>query len=476
VSRSEADKHRKGTRLRFGAAGSASFGATTWNESTVDESGKTEVYGGAYDQSVVSNIPLMKGHDNTSLQMISTEVNDSERSYVLQGFVDSSRGEDSREHLAEITGTDIGPDTGHGVDSSGKWRVDVRITEEHVEDVIDRISHQKYANMGIFAGEDAKNELRKALQQATSSDEQMKALAEYVAEDGYDGEAMRSLRVAAFGGDNAIGSMGAAAGNFDYDLHLDGDPNFRGAAGRVELENKIARFQSLMTESPGGAAPLLDSIAAQVTELRQMKSEISDPERYTDLPAELRQMQVGKLDGYIHTLLGMRSQAAIEATKLQPGQVVTDDTWAEKEEELVEADGDPTFIALQQMRNEISLLDAQAAASRSECERLEGEGDALLDAASGGRGSISGSRRDSIYAAESCRRSASEKREGAEALAQAMDEYRLMFVQSFSDPDTALAVGRSVEANQETVSNSLSGAEHAFRQFYDHAVAAAAET
>lgn len=450
ISQTEAEQRRSGTRLNYGAAGSASFNSTTFDSTTYDESGKTEVHGGSYDQSIVSKIPFMKGHDNMGVSLVGVEKNDKDRSYVLQGSVDSSKGSDSRKHLAQITGMryDSSDDKEQGgIKSSGKWRVDVNFTADDADQFMAAIEDEKVRDVSIFeSGPDHRNNLRKALKSARTSDDRMKAIASYVAKDGFEGDALDTMRKVMFGQANS-GLDNHFLGNFDYDLKLEGDKNFRGVEGRIELEHKIAGYQKLMSVSEASSSTLVGSLQGELEALRKQRAEIANPKRYTDLPEELRAQQVAKVDMYIATISDMRRQAALAATRNNPGSTPTMEEGESLDAEIADAQasgGDPRMAQLRKLRHQISMSDDQISVLKMAYGDLRHEASELGQ----GQGAIDQANRykrqhrkirDTARAAYDVEKSASQA-------VLATDDLRIAFLQSLHDPDQALAMGAALLA------------------------------
>ena len=466
VSRTEAEERRHGTRLTFGAAGSATFDSSTWDSTTWDKTGKTDVHGGAFDQSIVSNIPFMKERDNMGISLAGIEKNDKDRSYVLQGRVDSMDGKDSRKHLAQITGMryDSSDDEAQGgIKASGKWRVDINFTAEMADKFMDEIGDEKVRAVSIFESKtDFRNELRKELKAAKTSDDRMKAIARYVGEDGFQGKSLDVMRQVLFGQSNA-GFDNHFFGNFDYDLKLEGDKNFRGVEGRLELEHKITGYQTLIAQGEASSATLVSPLSGEIEALRKQRAEIGNPKKYTDLPEELRAQQVGKLDVYIETLVGMRRQAAMAATKLQTGKPATVEEGAQVDKELADAQhgkGDPKLAQLRKVRHQISDSDAQIDVLQFYYQDVSQQVQQRLHQY-GAMGRINQHKRqwDRINDAGTA---ANKVQALVTKQLRSVDDLRAQFVQALNRPEEALALGgallgqvKSVEAQLEVATQSL---------------------
>jgi hypothetical protein len=302
-------------------------------EVTQSEQGKLERYSGQAGEHIKNSMFGFEGHDDNSFRMDAYEVNDAKSAYAMQGAVDTDDGAASMRHLSEITGmVNKGTD---GAKSSGKWQVDVEITDEMVNKLIAKLGDQKVREVGIaelYSGTDHLNELRKHLQTAKSSDDRKRALTQFVAAAGNDGKAIKAMRDTLWGVKNSWSMSGDyelmkdnKLGNFNYDLTLEGDKNFQGLAARQALEKKIADFQASIAKNPASAGGLHQDIQATLTEVRRQRSEIADEKRYTDLPHQLREVQLTRLDAYLEQLNALRTQAgesAIESDAQHSSQKV----------------------------------------------------------------------------------------------------------------------------------------------------------
>ncbi|HSB54193.1 MAG TPA: hypothetical protein VLD58_07540, partial [Gemmatimonadales bacterium] len=193
----------------------------TEEELTYDEQGKKERYSGIASESISSSIPWAKGHDNSSMRIDSTELNDRQSYYSITGSVDSTEGRKSFEHLAQMTGT-VTRDASNAK-SSGKWGVEVEITEEIVDAFLARVGSEEVRQAGIF-DQTSRNQLRERLRDAKTSDDRKRALAQFFAE-GQEGKGIQAVRDTIFGVRNQWAMStdyemmkSNKGGNFNYDL------------------------------------------------------------------------------------------------------------------------------------------------------------------------------------------------------------------------------------------------------------------
>jgi hypothetical protein len=456
VSETDEQTDRHGQRLSLGKWGSASIDSTVTETHTRDQTGTTDTYKGTASQDASSNIPFMKGHDSMSVNIKSTEHNDQDRDYALHGTVDSSSGSDSRKHLSQLTGMRW-EDEGQKVKSSGKWRVDAEITEEHAERFLQAIESERVRDVSIFESRtDDRNELRKALKAAKTSDDRLRALSRYVANAGHDGEALRVLRDTIFGrvgGDWNINSR--LAGNFHYDLHLKGDPNFPGIEGRRQIEAKIQSYTELIKASPEGAGTLTNAISGDIDALRKRREAVADPARYTDLPTELRAQQVSTLDAQIDALVALRRQAALAASKTGVGDLDKDDEEEKgKSRQLQDKVADPAVKDLARVRKEVARLDRDIAFNK---EAYAGYKAQLKDEMKG-KLDLAGKRRKAAHKANVAEREGRASFEAAGALERGSDEMRAKFIAHLSQPQVAASLGQGLAGMLRGIESMLAAA------------------
>jgi hypothetical protein len=431
IATEEGKQQTKGTRLDFGAAGGATEDAQTFESERLEGNDRLESYGGRHSREVRSKIPFLKGHDASSVSLVSTEVNDQLRALSLRGRVDASRGVDSRDHLARMTGV---PADGSGGKSSGKWDVQAVVTEAHIEKFLGTVASEK-ARGGAFAGS-PRNRLRVALAQASSSDDRLRAMAEFVAAEGEG--ALRQVRETVF----------PSGGNFEYDLELEGDPNFLGVAGRVALEDDLAKWQAAFAADPAAGRALLPAIEAKWSEVRRRRLNIVKDEKYTDLPSALRTAQLGQLDGYLKTLVSLRERAAIAGTAPLPRDEASDGEGAD----------DP----LHALREELALLDTAIASCRRDVELARRQAIAASK-------SVQETTRGRLRP-ETGRHFA--KAGEAMTLVAAMDktshEIRANFLKTLATPDIARGIGLMLQAQLEVTYSTYEAAKADYEASRDH--------
>lgn len=408
----------------------------TEEEVTQDQRGKTERYTGGTRDEFESRIWGAKGHSKMSLQLDQTEVNDRDSTSAIHGSVDATEGRASFQHLADITGT-VTNDASKAK-SSGKWGVELELTEKIVDDFMASIGTEKIRKMGIFDGSDARNELRERLRDAKTSDDRKRAMASFFADAGYEGEALNAVRHELYGTPDRFHDVGyemmkrKPGENFHYDLSLPGDRNFRGLAGRKELEAKIEQLDTAIKQHPEAAGSLHGAITETLTEVRRQRSEVADPKRYTDLPDELRENQVARLDQYIGQLVGQAQQAGTAFTA-QDAAAVEADTAANPK------GGAATGLA--HIRREMGITDKDLGWAKGSFAEARESFMQLQKAALRGHGDLPAALGSGLTAANKIFVQAEHLRAAAEALEPSVTTLRSQYIEALGAPDTAAQVG-----------------------------------
>jgi len=439
ISETDAKKHRSATGISMGALGSASISSTTYESTTIDEKGKLQVFGGENSDSVSS----LGDEGSGRFRLLQTELNDEQRTYSLQAFTESNEAWWNRQHLANYTG--YGGEGGTGEKkASGKWRVDMELTEKDVQEFVDRKLQNERKDRDLW-GEDERVTLTRRLHDAKDTDDMMRAMASYVADDGFEGDARRHF-------EDMLGHK------LKMDVALEGDRNFKGAGARYELEAKIGRYQAMMAETPGAAAPLVTTIQADLEEIKRRKAEILDTERYTDMPMELRLMEAAKFDTHMNQLLALRGQAATEATKLNPGHDWGESDTANKDE-MAEIEGtqDPAMKQLKMLRHDLQGLDVSMAFSTGEVDGVRADMDELFKVMDFTKGT---------HKLKSEGWAALQK---GKELAAATAELRAQFVLNMGNPEIAIPLGESLKLMLTTANGQYDTAYAKYNEAMDGA-------
>ena len=289
-------------------------------ETTTDKTGvETHVMGGAteaYEGGV-----LDASHSTVEVQFDATQSNRGSE-YTLKGSVDATSAEDSRHGLYELTGTTSWTAaSGKRGKSSGAWQVELEVTPELINQFLDKVTDEKLREISVFAGSDPRNELRAALKRAQSITDRQEAMARFFKESGFDGKAIRAMRDVLWPVKNGWSMnkdpkmiMANHTGNFEFDLTLPGDRNFRGAAGRHELQAKIEKVTKGLAD-PTKAMSLHAESYETLKDVQRQRAEVADPSKYGDLPDELRQNQLTRLDRDLAQLTTLTEQAGMAVTE-----------------------------------------------------------------------------------------------------------------------------------------------------------------
>jgi hypothetical protein len=463
ISQTEYEEHGSST-TSFVPGAQSTWSGHTEHSMTQDAAGSTERFAGETSQTASSSIPFF-GSDSSDMgvRLEETEVNHAQSFYSLYGHVNATSGEESSKDLAKITGMVRDTDTQGEMKSSGNWKVEVEITPELIEQFLSTVGEERIREIGIFESADARNELRQNLQAAKTSADKKRALAQFFADAGYDGRAIGAMRNAIYGVKNQwqlSGDYKTAVqnqlGNFEYDLTLPGDRNFQGTAGRLALEGKIGEFTKALADNPAAGGSLHGAIYATLEEVRRQHTEISDPRRYTDLPRQLRETQVARLDKYIAQLTELAAQAGVAFTeadaaaaaaaataKPEPGKGRRNGKGGAKQSTPEHAAPvDPATKALMGLRARIGGADQALQNARADYQAADVR---HQDYVKQYLHVISQRSKQDVHKAyvdsEASARAALALKASAEPQLASANELRSQFIQSIANPETAQGIG-----------------------------------
>ena len=124
------------------------------------------------------------------------------------------------------------------------------------------------------------------------------------------------------GGARAAGGLVRAGGKSQvaWSLELKGDENFPGPAGRQRLKDQQRALLAALVGSPDTADAIVVEARDATTKLEQRRRAVADPEKYTDLPEELRQQQVALIDDHLRDFRKVAEQALRVALRVDRGE------------------------------------------------------------------------------------------------------------------------------------------------------------
>ncbi|MFN0248378.1 MAG: hypothetical protein ACKV2T_15915 [Kofleriaceae bacterium] len=458
VSQTDAERKRRGTRLGFGKYGTADVGvAEQWESSMQDRAGQTrEVFGGENSYNVEQKV-FGKRHDKASLQIEQTLVNGKHASYSMAGEVDSSDGAHTMRELANMTG--VTPKDAGAAKSSGHWHVDIGIDDNQVDKFLAAVDAQKYRGVGVWekmANPDHLNELRKLIHAAKTPQDKMRALSYFISESGLSKtEGLNAIRAEVFGmgkpGFNPVGTTNHFNGTFHADLKLEKDKHnvFTGLEGRLVREAKIDEYKSILSTNPQGGGAVIGTIQADIDELDRKMKWASNPSEYTDLPPDLRTMQLETLRKERDNLIAVRDIAAKGALKDTGPAVGKNDT------------ADPATKAVRELREKVADLEARAARHRGNIKMYQAEinkRDPALRAAARRDKAQNDGYEDAIKS----RNTADDKEH------RQVRELRAAFVLALGTPDKAIEAGQKLVAALDFVTAYLESAEDNYNSFIEY--------
>jgi hypothetical protein len=262
---------------------SASWKDRKWESKEEDEAGNvTETFGGGQDRDTRTGrvAEFLGDREQHANAQIEATIKNGQESYAARFTVSGKSGDSNLEELGKMF---MGARHDAG-DSSGYWLLTAQIDPLVVKEL---------------------ERNNKAFRNAKTPADRMRIYSDYARENG-----ARMLS----------GQVRSGSKPLAWNLELPGDPNFPGAAGRTELEDKQKSHRDkLGTDRTSGGA-VADDAKQTLAKLKDRRSAVADTKRYTDLPDELRQEQVALVDDHIAKFEGVRSQSNSLAMRNDPNE------------------------------------------------------------------------------------------------------------------------------------------------------------
>jgi hypothetical protein len=263
---------------------------------------------------------------------------------------------DARQQNGKVAGYGVTAHIGgeSGAYNRGKMDHMLNSDESFDKDKVER-SGEWTMSSDLDAKQIAGMERYKQRFQGKSQDDKMRALSQWIADDGM----------------NAIDTMQQDWGvQMNWDLELKGDKNFPGRAGREQLEARIQQYGQTLAAHPGGAAAVLAEVQGEIEALGARRKAVESPSNYTDLPGKLRAQQLQLIDREIATLTSLQHRAAVESTKSQPGESDKDITLRAHDDKAHAGLPEPQRHVAQ-LRDQIAMQDASVASAQKENAEAE---------------------------------------------------------------------------------------------------------
>jgi hypothetical protein len=327
----KSDESHDGTKIK--GLGAASYGSHTGEDKVVDDKGSHETFTGGQSHSVNPTwVGRHLGDDKVSsnVEVEAKVENGRDDGFTVTGNVGGESGKYNRGKMQALSSGLVEHENWDEskVKSSGDWSMSADIDKKTMQSL--------ESHSDRFKGK--------------SKDEQMRALGEWVADDG----------------SKAVQSIERWSGKaLDWDLELKGDKNFPGRAGRLELEARVHKLSTELAHAPGSAAAVAGQIDGEVAALEERRKAVHSSDKYTDLPDGLRQQQLRLIDQQIAAFESLRHRALIEGTKNKPGesanQIAAREAKAAGGQGGAGAAGPGNEGPLGKLRDDIALADAAIA-------------------------------------------------------------------------------------------------------------------
>lgn len=265
---------------------SASWKERKWESKEEDEAGNvTETFGGGQDRDtrtgrIAEALGDREQHANAQIE---ATIKNGQESYAARFTVSGKSGDSNLEELGKMF---MGARHDAG-DSSGYWLLTAQVDPLVVKE-LERNS--------------------RAFRNAKTTADRMRIYTDYVQENG-----ARMLS----------GQVRSGGKPLAWNLELPGDPNFPGAAGRAELEDKQKAHRDQLGTNHTSAGAVADDARQTLAKLKDRRAAVADKKRYTDLPDELRQEQVNLVDDHIAKFAGVRSQSESLAMRNDPNEDIS---------------------------------------------------------------------------------------------------------------------------------------------------------
>ena len=260
---------------KFAHIGEIGWGTYATQQTVEDESGKhTTAVGGqsetvelnairklTFDKNRHARADIIGRMDNGQISQISAQMT-----------VGGEDGQFNRDQFRKIF-SDKGAPSGAEVTNSGEWTLTADIDKKVFEDF------------------EKNNEKAR---QAKTREERLKIYSEVVQKNGAQ----------------MLGGQVRSSGRkLSWNLELKGDPNFPGAAGRLLLNQQRARLAAQLKEKPESAGSIAAEAKDTLGALQKRYRDVTDKNKYTDLPDELRDEQRDMINTHIAEFKSLRSQA-----------------------------------------------------------------------------------------------------------------------------------------------------------------------
>ena len=265
---------------------SASWKDRKWESKEQDEAGNvTETFGGGQDRDtrtgrIAEALGDKEQHANAQIE---ATLKNGQESYAARFTVSGKSGDSNLEELGKMF---MGARHDAG-DSSGYWLLTAQIDPLVVKE-LERNS--------------------KAFRNAKTPADRMRIYSDYARENG-----ARML----------AGQVREGGKPLAWNLELPGDPNFPGATGRAQLEEKQKAHRAQLGTNHTSGAAVAEDAKQTVAKLKERRAAVADKKRYTDLPDELRQEQVNLVEDHIAKFEGVRSQSESLAMRNDPNEDVS---------------------------------------------------------------------------------------------------------------------------------------------------------
>lgn len=280
----------------IGVAGASLAMTSTVSETTTTHTdGHTVAERQGTDSSALT-VPLLGSFNESDSLTATDDSNVENRTYTVRNTVSGSDTGDVNTEIARSTGTHYNtPSSELSNQSSRNWTITSSFSHRQVSQLVSAIRAGRFNYHRLIYqaghGEDFIQAVRSAGNDWDAID---RAFTEFISETGDKG--LELVR-------DTISARPV------FSIELQGDPYLRGESGHTALRNRITAFSDSLSSETGNPRSIGISINREISEQQIRLAAISDPERYPDLPNELRHQEVTRSQAEISELENLRDRA-----------------------------------------------------------------------------------------------------------------------------------------------------------------------
>lgn len=227
---------------------------------------------------------------------------DGKSSYVSTTEIDATSKAETEHGLAESADT-YSKSRHKGGDANSGWSLQSTFSEGQIATIVDKCATGSFRTAGLGSrSSDAKDFVRSVRAAAGDKAKIRRALAVFVKEGGREG--LKHLRA-------------MAGGTYEHDLALAGDKYWLGAKGRIRLDTQLARLEEASQDDGQAQSEVLVLSGRILGEQHDRLAALLNSDRYSEVPAKIRQREVGRTRQAIVRLKAIAATAQTKTEAIQ---------------------------------------------------------------------------------------------------------------------------------------------------------------